>query len=157
MGVTETVFWGAIAGIITTITLALISIFFKKIIIPWYQDVIYKGVDLNGNWILQENYENGITYTCQLNLVQNAHKIYGHASMMVINSSHDYNQLFDIEGETWEGYITLNMRSKNNKTLSFAAGLLRIENRGASLSGSWSYRGYDGEIKQETILFRREL
>ncbi|ELB2885884.1 hypothetical protein QNE71_004574 [Vibrio alginolyticus] len=156
MGPTETVFWGAIAGIVTTIVLAVISLVFKKGLIPWYQEIIYKGVDLKGNWLLRETYEDGVTYTCQLNLTQKAHKISGNASMTVMNSGHDYNQIFDIEGETWEGYLTLNMRSKNNTTLSFVAGLLKVEERGASLSGSWAYRGYDEEVKQESIVFRRE-
>lgn len=155
MGPIETVFWGAVAGIITTIMLTLTSEFFRKIIIPWYQNVIYKGVDLRGSWIFKKTYDNGVTYTCHLNLFQKAHKIRGNASISIINSNHDYNQIFDIEGETWEGFLNLNMRSKDNKTLSFVAGLLKIENRGASLSGSWSYRGYDEKIKQEEVAFDR--
>ncbi len=156
MGIIETISWGAVAGIITTVVLAVISLTFQKGIIPWYQTTIYKGVDLNGDWLYKITYENGVTYTCKLTIKQKAHKIYGAGSMIVLNSGHDYNQMFDIVGETWEGYLTLNMRSKNNKTLSFVSGLFKVEARGAALAGSWAYRGYDEEVKQEGINFKRE-
>ncbi len=156
MGTIETVFWGTVAGVITTIFLAMISFFIKKGLIPWYKKIIYDGVDLAGIWLYNITYKNGVTYTCQLTVEQKAHKIYGFGSMVVLNSDHDYNQIFKIEGETWEGYLTLNMRSKNNTTLSFVSGLFKVEERGAVLSGSWAYRSYDEEVKQETITFRRE-
>lgn len=156
MGPIETVVWGAISGIVTTIALALLSFLFKKGIIPWYQKFIYKGVDLNGSWILKESGDGGITYTCHLNMSQIAHKVTGHASIAVINSNHDYNQMFDVDGETWEGFLSINMRSKDNTTLSFVSGLLKVQERGAALSGSWSYRGFDNDVKQELVVFRRE-
>ncbi len=52
----------------------------------------------------------------------------------------DYVQSFDISGSTWEGFVTLNMRSTDRRSLSFATSLLQIADRGRSLVGQLVYR-----------------
>jgi hypothetical protein len=151
----ETIFWGAVSGILTTVLLWLFGLLVQKVFIPWYQEFIYKGVDLKGTWNYHIQYESGVTYSCQLDLKQSAHKITGLGSMRVENSDNDYVQNLSIEGETWEGFLILNMRSTSNSSLSFVSGLFKVEERGAKLSGSWAYRSRVETVSHEDLCFER--
>lgn len=155
MSVIETVFWGAISGILTTVVLWLFSLMVKKAFIPWYQELIYKGVDLKGTWKYNIKYDNGVIYSCQLDLKQSAHRVYGLGSMRVEHSNNDYIQNLTIDGETWEGFLIIKMRSTSNSSLSFVSGLFKIEERGGKLTGSWAYRGRQDTVRHEELNFER--
>lgn len=155
MNAIATVFWGAISGILTTVILWLFSLMVKKVFIPWYQERIYKGVDLKGTWKYNIQYDNGVTYSCQLDLNQSANRIYGLGSMRVEHSDNDYIQNLTIDGETWEGFLIIKMRSASNSSLSFVSGLFKIEERGGKLTGSWAYRGRQETVRHEELSFER--
>jgi hypothetical protein len=155
MSIIETVFWGAISGILTTVVLWICSLLVRNSFIPQYQELIYKGVDLKGTWKYHIQYESGVSYSCQLDLKQSAHKITGLASMRVENSDNDYIQNLSIEGETWEGFLIIKMRSTSNSSLSFVSGLFKVEERGGKLSGSWAYRTRSETIQHEELSFDR--
>jgi hypothetical protein len=155
MSILETIFLGAVSGILTTVFLWLLGLLVQKVFIPWYQEMIYKGIDLKGTWNYHIQYESGVTYSCQLDLKQSSHKITGFGSMRVENSETDYVQNLSIEGETWEGFLILKMRSTSNSSLSFVSGLFKVEERGAELGGSWVYRTRDGTINNEDLCFKR--
>ena len=48
---TESLVIGIISGILTSILLLLAANFINKILIPWYQTLIYRGVNISGTWI----------------------------------------------------------------------------------------------------------
>ena len=73
----ENVFWGVVAGIITSALLFVMGIVFAKLILPWYQALIYDGVDLRGSWVGEKLDSAGAKYRYELTLEQNAHKITG--------------------------------------------------------------------------------
>ncbi|EGR0027841.1 hypothetical protein FT122_23465 [Vibrio alginolyticus] len=80
MGIGATLFWGAVSGVIATGFLWLCGIVLYKVLLPWYQEKVYKGVDLAGRWTY-ETEENGATYTYQIDLEQSAHNISGQVSL----------------------------------------------------------------------------
>jgi hypothetical protein len=136
------VVWGIVSGIGTSVLLFLIGVFFSKVALPWYTELIYKGVDLQGIWTQQRDLGSGCSFSVQLALEQHAHKIRGNGTLTKTGTgASDYVQFFSIEGSTWEGFIIINMRSTNRKSLSFCAGLLKVKGRGEFLDGHWVYRG----------------
>jgi hypothetical protein len=42
-------FIGIVSGILTTVILWLISILFKNVFIPYFEQLIYKGVNISGD------------------------------------------------------------------------------------------------------------
>jgi hypothetical protein len=153
--VSGAIIWGIISGIITSAILYLLATIAKKIVIPWYLDLIYQGVDLNGEWRYHQNHGQ-INYDYHLVIKQRAHKLTG--SMTITKTGAppgphgDYIQGFTVTGTTWEGYITLNMQSSNRQSLSYATCLLQIQGRGTSLGGQLVYRSYDHDrVDSETI------
>jgi len=135
------IFWGVVAGLLTSVLLFVIGLLVTKIALPWYEALVFKGVDLRGIWV-QHFDKHGAHYSVQVSLEQHAHRVSGSASFSKSGTGQeDYVQLFSVEGSTWEGFLVLNLRSTNRKSLSFVAGLLKVKDRGNSLVGHWVYRG----------------
>jgi hypothetical protein len=135
-----TVFWGVVAGVMTAHLIFLFGLLLSEVVRPWYQDLVYKGVDLRGRWV-QEYESNGATYNFETLLEQNAHDLKGTTTITrFVGGKHDYVQTFDVVGMTWEGFVMLNLRSKERKSLSFATGLFKVKERGKRLVGHLAYR-----------------
>lgn len=135
------IIWGIVAGLATSAFLFILANLVAKVILPWYEALVYKGVDLRGVWT-QEFDSGGAHYSIQLSFEQHAHRISGTGTFTKSGTgTTDYVQFFTLEGSTWEGFLVLNMRSKTRKSLSFVAGLLKVKDRGRALKGHWVYRG----------------
>lgn len=138
--------------------LLIVGILVSKVVVPWYTELIYKGVDLRGIWTQERDLGSGVRFSVQLAIDQHAHNIQGTGTLTKSGTgASDYVQFFAIEGSTWEGFLVLNMRSTNRKTLSFCAGLLKVKGRGESLDGYWVYRGgFSDEAESEKLLLFRQ-
>jgi len=51
MSITDSIFIVVISDILTNALLFIVVPIFKKFVIPWYQSLIYRGTDINDNWI----------------------------------------------------------------------------------------------------------
>ena len=157
MSIHETIIWGIFTGIITSTFLFIAGLFFTKVILPWYQGIIFDGVDLEGVWTSDKDFEEGILYTYQMTVKQNAHSLTGIATISRNGSgAQNYVQNFNLIGSTWEGYLTVNLKSTDRTRLSFVSGLFKVENRGQRLKGYWAYRSRDDLVEIENLLFNRE-
>ncbi len=156
--------WGIIAGVLASIFIFTFGTLFQKVFIPWYQNLIFKGVDLAGKWGAQKTFSGGITYTYSMVLHQNAHSLNGTMTIAKNNSAAqppggylgDYIQGFILSGTTWEGFVTINMTSDDRRSLSFATSLLQVRNRGQSLVGHMAYRSSRvDQVDSEEIIWTR--
>ncbi len=68
------VVWGVVAGLLTSPLLFVLGLFFARILIPWYQDLIYQGVDLHALWT-EEKVIDTIRYRYQMQLTRSEHTI----------------------------------------------------------------------------------
>lgn len=153
------VLWGVVAGVLTSAFLFTLGLVFTKIVIPWYQTIVYEGADVSGLWIYRQNL-GGIDYSYQMVLKQDAHRLHGNMTLTKFGAPAgprgDYVQVFDISGSTWEGFLTLNMRSSDRKSLAFATSLLQIQDRGRSLVGQLVYRSANiGLVSSEQVSWAR--
>jgi len=152
------VVWGVVSGLFTSALLFSLGLFFSKIIVPAYLNLIYRGVDLRGVWTCERDLEGSGKFSVQLSLNQNAHEVTGTGTLTKSSTGkNDYVQFFSIIGSTWEGFLTLNMRSTNRKSLSFVAGLLKVKGRGDVLEGHWVYRAasIDDAVAEKLYLTRQ--
>jgi hypothetical protein len=146
---------GFLSGLLASTFLFLLSKFVYKVLIPWYQGVVYDGVNLNGSWSERLEADDGVFYDRKFNISQQAHKLRGNAVVIKSGSRSDYTQEFQINGEIWEGYVIFNLRSTNQITLSYVTGLLRVEARGSALKGIWAYRGFKDNVGSEELVLKR--
>jgi hypothetical protein len=142
------VIWGVVAGVLTSAFLFTLGLVFTKIVIPWYQTIVCEGGDVSGLWIYRQNL-GGIDYSCQMVLKQDAHRLHGN---MTLTKSGETD---GPRGE-WEGFLTLNMRSSDRKSLAFATSLLQMQDRGRSLVGQLVYRSANiGLVSSEPVSWAR--
>ena len=151
-------FWGVEAGILTSFLLFILAAVFTKIVVPWYQALVYKGVDLSGTWV-QHQTLSGIAYDYNMVLKQSAHGVKGTMTLTTSGAPPgprgDYVQVFDVSGSSWEGFVTLNMQSSDPKSLAFATTLLKIQDRGRSLVGHLAFRSQSGQAEGEPVHWER--
>lgn len=145
-----------VSGLITSLLIFIFTIFLKFWFIPLIKRIKYNGSDISGQWHYQSIFENN-SYVYTINIKQNAHNIKGSAQILKKhNEAIEYSQDFRITGLIYEGYVILNLRSTNNRVLSFSTGIFQIQNRGSLLNGALSYRVRIGDgIETENILFYR--
>lgn len=128
---------GVVSGVLSAATVYLLVSIFKNIVAPWYLRLVYQGIDVSGSWKSEEEYTNGKT-TEALSLNQSAHSLRG---TLVRHQEIDGDIIIStskVEGEVWEGCLTLKIRSTNSKRLSFGNMLLKVE--GEKLAGYGSHR-----------------
>jgi hypothetical protein len=156
MGRGENVFWGVIAGFITSGALLILGLFYTKVMRPWYADLTYQGVDLRGRW-LQIRKTGAADYRYEANLTQRGHDLNGTVEITKTGTGiNDYRHEFDLAGTAWEGFVSLTLKSKDRRHLSIATALLKVTERGGRLMGHWIYRSGDDEVGSEPVDLRKE-
>jgi hypothetical protein len=158
MSEVETIVLGVVSGVITTAALYLVGLIFKNFVIPWYQAVTYKGVDINGTW--ESEYKDPERKArFEMTLCQRAHEISGDATILQGTDLTNPTTITNlrIDGSIWEGYITLNMQSKDRTRLSYSTSLLRVLNGGSTLQGNYVFRSIIAdEIQNIEMRWRRK-
>jgi hypothetical protein len=143
MSVSESIIIGVVTGIITTSILFILKIIFEKIILPWYHQILYEGIIVDGKWSTADG-------TILLKLSQKAHKITGN----LINQESNYT----ISGTIWEGYLRLNSESTDKTKLSYLNMLVKVSGTGKKMIGSFNYRDLEEDlVKNSSITFDRKL
>ena len=105
-----------------------------KIVIPWYQRLVYRGIDLSGSW--EGMFEmKGARYRFDTSLRQSAHLLKGTTTKSKSGSDDDYVHNFKLSGSTWDGWVLLNLESSDRTSLSFGTALLKIYETGERLEG----------------------
>jgi hypothetical protein len=131
----EPIIVGVFAGVLSSALIFILSKIWLRILLPWYQKIIYKGIDIETTWVA--DFGEGAKSNFELTLKQNAHDLTGHA--LVIKESGE-KLLFKAKGSVWEGYISLSMKTVDRKRLSFANILLKVCNGGSKLEGKLTFR-----------------
>jgi hypothetical protein len=101
--------------------------------------------------------EYGADYNYGFTLQQRGHELSGTATITRSGAGVVGNtDAFTISGFTWEGYVSLTLRSVDRRRLSFATALLKVEDRGGQLAGQWVYRsGRTDRVEPEQLVLQR--
>lgn len=153
------VVWGVVAGVLTSSLLLIAGLLLTKVLIPWYQALVFQGVNLSGTWVYSQEI-GGIHYHYALILKQSAHWLSGNMTLSKSGappgSRGDYVQGFDVSGSSWEGFVTINLKSDDPQSLAFATSLLQIRGRGKQLVGQMAFRSAkEDQVASEAICWSR--
>jgi hypothetical protein len=55
------IFISVFAGVLTSALIYVGVLFFNRVIVPWYQSKVYRGLDISGEWTENHNYKDLIT------------------------------------------------------------------------------------------------
>lgn len=150
-----TIVLGIVSGIVTTVLLYILGVLFSKIIIPWYQQIIYQGVDLNGEWQFEDTLNDSVE-RFKLSLTQNANNVSGHLLYIRIKDDENREVNYSFIGNVWEGYLTLNMKSKDRRVIAYSTCLLKVERGGHELRGVHCFRNFrTDQVDSVALLYNR--
>jgi len=142
VSIINTIFIGVFSGLTTIFVLYIAKIILNKVLIPFYLKTTYKGIDLSGKWIA--NNEN---FTFTLEVKQAAHEIKGLLTINKHDSEGKQTALSShyIKGEVWEGYMSLKTNAVDKRFSSFGTILLKIES-GKLLQGFYTARKFNNDL-----------
>jgi hypothetical protein len=152
----ESLYIGIVSGILTSALIYLVVSVFEKIIIPWYQEIIYHGTDISGEW---EATGENIGQTGVFNIEQKAHKIKGTATWVTNDSAYPIEgiRIFNIGGEISERFVTLILKHKDKRRLGIGSYLIQVVGDGRVMEGFYSFYSVgDSDIRSTACRFTRK-
>jgi len=140
---------GIISGLISTVLIWLIVIVFKNLINPRIKELLYRGIDLEGEWhaesfitkeinnggIIQKKKEKVRELTLTIN--QNAYQLKGDIIIKNIfdNGQEDKFSFYKYNGFIKDNYIILTYLPKSKKCIGLGSLLLIVKEGGMNLKG----------------------
>lgn len=133
---TFNIFIGVFSGILTSIVIWTTIQLFKKIFIPWYQQSIYRGIDISGEWTAKNEFTGGVVVEQVIQIKQSGHKIQGTMfSKSTVPSRGQSTGHFNIVGEIFDNYVDIEYKIRDKKYISRGSILLKVKEGGNKLFG----------------------
>ena len=140
MTISNTIMIGVFSGLLASIAFLLLSKFINLILIPWYQNIIYNGTNVEGTWKTTKTFSNGSKQETILFIKQNATLI--SASVTVVKTNQGEVTIiknFKFKGILKERFLCISGQNIDNKQIGFVSSLLEVKSGGKELEGveSW--------------------
>lgn len=131
------IFFQIIVSLITSVITWIILIFGRKIIIPYYEELVYKGISIEGIWCQTTSYNNGNErYTETLTLKQKANSIIGvYACTNIISGQDNSTSVYNIKGEIKDGFAYLVAEVADKNKIGIGTFVLKVALGGHSMLG----------------------
>ena len=144
LSVTFNIVVGIVTGLLTaTILLILKSLFFSSFL-PWYRQVMYRGLKIEGSW-----HSVSRTQKVLIELNQSCEALTGKATVLLSKDGFpkeirdgieiDDIRTFDVKGEVSERFVSLQLKHTDRSRLGVVSYLLQIDGDGTKLSGKASW------------------
>ena len=125
---------GVIGGLVTTLFVVVLRSIWVNIILPWFEEKIYKDAKIEGTW--KGAYKNGACGDEVIKINQSSHRITG---TMTCISGPDKGQVYQLEGEFKNLILTASYSSREIGSLDRGSITLMLKNNGHELTGHCSY------------------
>ncbi|WP_291099704.1 MULTISPECIES: hypothetical protein [unclassified Flavobacterium] len=152
------IFISVFSGILTSLLIFAFVKIFNKIIIPWYQSIIYKGLDISGEWNEEHNYENLFKQESKIIISQNANSIKGKI-ILVKKTEEKIIDLknFSFTGEFYNNYLNITCWNENKRQIGTHNYLMQIERDGKEMDGFKTYFDIGHrKIRSEEVSWNRK-
>ena len=149
---------GVVSGILASIIIFICAQFFYKIIIPWYQNAIYRGIDISGDWTAKYNFSGGVEVEQTIELKQKGHKITGtFSSRSSVPSTGISTSTFTLVGEIFDNYVDIEYRKNDKRFIGRGSILFKVKEGGAKLQGNLvAIDKYSTEIMTGEAIWNRK-
>lgn len=129
---------GVLAGLLTSVVLALLRKAVHEWIIPWYRLVTYKGLLLEGSWFRVANSQKTL-----LEIKRECERLSGKATATSFHQNAglhiDDIRTFDLEGYIYGRFVIITLKNTDRSRLGVVSFLLQIEGDGTCLKGASSW------------------
>ena len=139
---------GITSSMIATAVFIFLSELIRRTVLPWYADKIYRGVRIDGKWVLVKNEGNDIPEKDELmtfDLTQKGDTITGTYTHKLKNEI----DLYRLNGFLRDMYFSAIAMPMSNRQIDAASFLFYVEYEGSRLHflGGVLYKGKPGEVK----------
>ena len=137
----ESIILGVASGVLASLLLLLASAFVKGVVIPWYRQLLYKGIDISGEWVRKTEYQTGAVEDCLMTINQKADKLQGIMNIVIRRTGVDTPEMatYKFSGKVRDRFVQINGRSANKNELGIFSELLVIMGRGDKIHGCTSW------------------
>ena len=161
-GFASNILLGVVAGLVTATAIYLFSIVWKKQLVPWYEQRVYKGVCLQGTWVLVDDEDkspvNGQwTQVETFDISQMAQHITGTLTLSPKEGVQEPVVALTLNGEITDRFVTLIMKSPSQHRLAYGVLLGQVVGDGNRIEGQAAY--YDvneNQIAAAKVAYRRQ-
>jgi hypothetical protein len=151
---------GVFSGLATGIVILLFTQVWQKILLPWYEQRLYKGIRISGTWQLVDEQRDDSQWTQRELLIikQNTHRLSGHQILYPKEAGVEDIKTLDISSEIRDGYVVLAANSKDPSAFSRGAFLGRVTGAGDILEGQATFVNVsDNKILAEKVRYRKQI
>lgn len=159
MNLTGAIIIGVISGILASLTIYIALIIAKNILIPWYRTLIYKGIDINGEWFSEAKFDSGNIQHMKISIKQKANKISAliTISKKIANSDKIEIKTYQQDGEIRERFVTLVGRNTDKQSIGVNSILMEVVGDGKKMQGYTSrYNVTKNKITASEAIWTRE-
>lgn len=136
MNFTEAIWTGIIAGVLTSALLFILTKMTQVVVLPWFRQLIYRGVTISGRWTETIDHHNGHSQQLSTEIKQKADYITGAVSIVKLTEGVvDSAVTFELEGNISDRLVTLTMRPSDTSRLGRAVVLLEVIGDGTRMEG----------------------
>ena len=143
----ESLVIGVISGVIAAAVIYLLVVLFNKVVLPWYNQLVYRGVEIQGKWEESLEFDYGNTQLATIELSQKAHVIMG--SVTVVKSTTGEivrTEIMSLNGNVNERFFNGTIVPVDKKRVGISTVLLEIIGDGSRMGGSVSWYDANAHI-----------
>jgi hypothetical protein len=150
---------GVISGVISAVLLFISRALIVAHVLPWYQDLIYRGIDVDGKWYASHI---NMQQDFSIDIKQSAGIIRGDARLQRRADEIDKARFedvrdFKIDGRIQDRYITLTLSHRNRQRIGVVTLLLEPVCDGRQLDGVMSFISMESnELDSIYVHFSRD-
>jgi hypothetical protein len=143
---------GFVSGLVVTLFVVVFRSFWRSVIVPWFEDRVYKDVKIEGTWytvnptIVGERPET-------VTLKRHGHSVSG---SLICNSGEDEGRIYNLHGTFRNMILTLFYESVDQECLDRGTIALRCIHNGGRFAGKMAnYRDDTDMIEAKEIIWFR--
>lgn len=151
---------GVCSGLVTGIVILVFTQIWQKILVPWYEQRIYRGVHIDGTWTLEDigAKDSGWSQREILIIKQIAHRLSGNQLLYPKEDSTEGLRTLELTGEIRDSLVTFQTTNKDPKGLSRGVFLGEVRGGGIILQGEAVFMNVlTDEIQGEEVKYLRQL
>jgi hypothetical protein len=149
----ENIIIGVVSGVISSFFIWLLVVVFNGVFMPWLRGVIYRGVNINGNWTTEVKREDCVT-DYNLMIEQAGFEIKGIFSINYKEKDRISLGCYNISGTISDGVVALLVDNRDKSTCGTI--ILKVATGGGSMTGLFAYKGVSCEtITSENLVLNK--
>jgi len=134
------ILYGVVSGVLTSALLVALSRLFSLIILPGYQNLVYRGIRIAGEWEIRTE---GLTQIIRLKISQKAYILEGEVAVLSkdATSQKNYEDLrtFALKGGIQDRFVELSLRHSDHSRLGAGTLLLEVIGDGRVMKGAYAF------------------